>query len=225
MIKMNKIILEQEELLLADEKIIIDKIKTSKINIYVSGIVECGILRMDDNIKVNIYLKKNARLTMDLFVFLQGIKNEFNIYSEDNTEFNLNYACKYKNSNYIKINNYVKGSNASINTLIRAVEIDGVLEIEANGNILESKREITYLEDIKALINNNNSIKISPNLKVESNLVEANHNATISNVREEDLFYLESKGINKEDARYLIKKGFLKRILQIKEIQEVMQNE
>ena len=56
-------------------------------------------------------------------------------------------------------------------------------------------------------------MKIMPNLIVKSSRIIANHNATISPVDENDLFYLESKGLSNESATSLIKEGFLKGIV------------
>ena len=44
---------------------------------------------------------------------------------------------------------------------------------------------------------------------VSSSEVIANHNVTIGNVSDEDLFYLTSKGLSKDEARKLLETGFL----------------
>ena len=51
---------------------------------------------------------------------------------------------------------------------------------------------------------------IVPNLLVRSDSVNAIHNTTISSVDKDYLFYLNSNGINNEDATKLIVDGFLK---------------
>ena len=51
---------------------------------------------------------------------------------------------------------------------------------------------------------------IVPNLLVRSDGVNAIHNTTISTVPKDYLFYLNSKGINNEEATKLIVDGFLK---------------
>ncbi|MCH9618574.1 MAG: hypothetical protein SP4CHLAM5_07070 [Chlamydiia bacterium] len=48
-----------------------------------------------------------------------------------------------------------------------------------------------------------------PNLEVFADDVIASHGATISELNEEELFYLTSRGISKEQARVLLKQGFL----------------
>ena len=56
-------------------------------------------------------------------------------------------------------------------------------------------------------------------MQINSLDVLANHKVTISNVKEEELFYLESKGVNKQDATKLLKEGFILGILPL-EMQE-----
>ena len=50
---------------------------------------------------------------------------------------------------------------------------------------------------------------------VSSDEVEIDHNATISGLNEDYLFYLNSKGLSKEEASKLITKGFLMNKLEL----------
>lgn len=54
---------------------------------------------------------------------------------------------------------------------------------------------------------------------IDSNLVNATHNATIGNVSKKYMFYLNTKGIDEKEATKLIINGFLKSIL-IKDLKE-----
>ena len=223
---MNKIIVEQEDIIFENEEVLIEDIRTKYLNIQIYGEVKCGILKISNDILINIYLQDKAILTMDLFVQLNGISNEINVYSNEGTKLDLNYSCIFENTNYLILNNHIISNNTEINVLVRAVEKSGNIEINANGFILENTLNNSYLEDIKALIENSNSVKIVPNLIVDSNSVIANHNATISSVSDDELFYLESRGIKKERAINLLKLGFLKGILQIEYVKrEVKINE
>ena len=64
-------------------------------------------------------------------------------------------------------------------------------------------------ESIKVLNENNSTNRILPNMLVSSSEVMADHFVTISNCFEDELFYLESKGINKMQAYQLIEQGFI----------------
>lgn len=52
----------------------------------------------------------------------------------------------------------------------------------------------------------------SPVLKIGDNDVEASHAAVVGRLNEEHLFYLESRGVSKEEAKRLITLGYLKPI-------------
>ena len=179
------------------------------------GNVSCGVLSIPSISNITIYLHDNAIFNIDLFVHLNEVKNQINIYSEFQTKLNLNYACTFKNSSYLTIKNHIKNNETETNITVRAVEDNGKIEIQAEGIIYEDTYSNFYAEDIKALVINNNSVSISPNLLVKTNAVLANHNATISNIEKNDLFYLESKGLSKESAKKVIKTGFLKGILKL----------
>ena len=56
---------------------------------------------------------------------------------------------------------------------------------------------------------NNNKCNINPNLLIEENDVIANHSALIGKFNENEIFYLMSRGIKRDDAIKLLTKGFL----------------
>ena len=56
-------------------------------------------------------------------------------------------------------------------------------------------------------------IDSSPQLKITADDVQCNHGATISQLDEEEVFYLQSRGIDREEANSLILNGFCKDII------------
>lgn len=48
-----------------------------------------------------------------------------------------------------------------------------------------------------------------PRLEVEENEVKAGHGATVGKVSDEEIFYLETRGLPREEAKKLIVRGFL----------------
>ncbi|MGD0664410.1 MAG: Fe-S cluster assembly protein SufD [Rhabdochlamydiaceae bacterium] len=52
-----------------------------------------------------------------------------------------------------------------------------------------------------------------PNLEIFADDVKASHGATMSEVDDEQLFYLQSRGISKESARSLLIRGFIQEII------------
>ena len=64
-------------------------------------------------------------------------------------------------------------------------------------------------EKVRILNINNGSSTIYPNIYINTKNVSANHTASITNVNEDYLFYLNCKGIKNEQAKELIINGFL----------------
>lgn len=217
-IEMNKIIVDTKEIVLENEDVILDGFLEENLSLNIIGNVNCGVVNIKNNLNITIYLHENAILNLEFFVDLKDIINQITVYNKDNSKLNLKYACTYEGENKLVICNHVASNNTETNILVRAVEENGNILIKAEGCIYENTKSNVYLEDIKALTKNNHSVKIMPNLLVKTNSVIANHNATISNIQNPELFYLESKGISKDKAVELIKSGFLKGILNIEDI-------
>ncbi len=53
-----------------------------------------------------------------------------------------------------------------------------------------------------------------PTLEIEANDVKATHGSTTSRINDEQLFYLQSRGIEPSEARQLIVQGFLQKVLE-----------
>jgi len=65
-----------------------------------------------------------------------------------------------------------------------------------------------------------------PNLEILANDVRCTHGATVSQVEEEHLFYLESRGIPRSEAQKLIVEGFFRPVIDripVEEIQDFLQ--
>lgn len=63
---------------------------------------------------------------------------------------------------------------------------------------------------MKLLMLDDKSMAIAePELEIENNEVKASHSASVGRIDEEQLFYLESRGVEKKEAEKLIINGFL----------------
>ena len=60
-----------------------------------------------------------------------------------------------------------------------------------------------------------------PKLEVFADDVKCSHGATVGEVNEEQLFYLMSRGLTENEARFLIIEGFLKEVLDFVTLEEV----
>lgn len=66
-----------------------------------------------------------------------------------------------------------------------------------------------FLEMRILLLDDKSSAVAEPQLEIEANEVKASHAATVGRIDEEQVFYLESRGVSKEKAEALIVEGFL----------------
>ena len=59
------------------------------------------------------------------------------------------------------------------------------------------------------LLDNLSSTKTYPTMKINNNTVNIGHEASVSKVGEEQLFYLQSRGLSAEQAMQMIVSGFI----------------
>lgn len=201
---MNKIIID-------NDKVNYDFQKEKEV-LNIKGKSDIFIKSIPKKFDLEINVLKSADILVDLVLNLESTSFNLIINSYENSKIDLNMALKYQKNSEINIYNNILQNNTNTSIKLRCVENDGNLKIKAIGNIKENLSNNNYLEDIRAIVSNQKSITIMPDLKVAS-VSLANHNTTISNINEEELFYLESKGINRENAVNIIKEGFLKGIL------------
>ncbi len=80
----------------------------------------------------------------------------------------------------------------------------GLIKIGKNANQTNS-----YLSDHMLMVGDNALAHSIPSLQIDTNDVKASHGSTKGQVDEEQLFYLMSRGISREEAEQLIVQGFL----------------
>lgn len=80
-------------------------------------------------------------------------------------------------------------------------QIDSVLDKGNVGCVMDQNTRILTLGDVNA--------KIIPNMFINEDSVEARHGSVIGSFREEDIFYLMSRGNSREEAMVLLIKGFM----------------
>ena len=183
------------------------------INLNSNVKIKLFILSKENNITINntYNLEENSDLVISKFYF--------NIETNEYIKVNLNGKCAKFNHNFSSIsknidnynmsinhnNNYVKSliSNKCIGCINSKIDftIDSILPKGNIDCIMDQTSKILTLGDCDA--------KVSPNMFIEEDSVEAKHGSVISSFNEEEIFYLTSKGIPKEEAIYLLIKGFI----------------
>ncbi len=60
-----------------------------------------------------------------------------------------------------------------------------------------------------------------PQLEIEANEVRCTHGATVSQVEEEHLFYLQARGLTRSEAQNLIVEGFFRPVIDRVPVEEI----
>lgn len=84
------------------------------------------------------------------------------------------------------------------------VTCNGMIEITEQG-----RGTNTYLTEDVLMLDATAHVEAIPALEIRTNDVKASHSATVSRVTAENLFYLQSRGINETKARQMFVEGFL----------------
>lgn len=72
----------------------------------------------------------------------------------------------------------------------------------------QGKSSKAYQLSKALLLSNKASVETRPNLMIATDDVQVSHGASISNIEDEQLFYLESRGISRAQAEQMIVEGF-----------------
>lgn len=87
---------------------------------------------------------------------------------------------------------------------------NGLIKIDQNAQQVES-----FLEHRTLLLSEDATVEPIPSLKIKANDVKASHAATVSGLLDDDLFYLQTRGINKKQTTKMLVKSFLSPVLDL----------
>ncbi len=180
--------------------------------------------RITENTKAHAYItdENNITVTIDENVvfridMINVLKKDLkiNINLAHNSKLYWNQLLLNTGDNKIDVTVSLLGNNCKSFLKIRGINEtkESKLNLVCDGIIKDGTIDTELIEDLKGLILNEDTIKISPNMIVNTSEVMANHFVTIGPISEEELFYLMSKGLSEELARKLIKKAFMESIL------------
>lgn len=217
---MNKILVKEDNIVL-DNEIVELEFKTLKCNLTIKGSVWIDDLNNNNLEELNITLLDGSKLLYNKYT--KDIKNlKINILENNDTTLEFNYSLYQSIKASIILDSKVLGNNNKCSMNVYGVsDKDGAIVVNATGSVLENIKDNDLLENIRILMLNDSENVIVPNLLVGSNEVSVNHNATISSLDTNYLYYLNSKGLSYEDAKKLIVKGFLKSKLKLRKKEEL----
>ena len=188
---------------------------TMEINIQLLNGVFSNIYEVMNGKKAKI--RSKYKLSQDSKLIIKKINNvnsikEQSIFSLDGINANVKRVLKTiseGNQKYDVIVNHNSRLTKS-DIINHGVNIDnGSLSFNVS-SIVPEKMDKCYVNQSNRIINlTNNKCVISPNMYIDCFDVIANHSAFIGTFKDDELFYLQSRGISKIDATKLLIRGFL----------------
>lgn len=138
---------------------------------------------------------------------LNGINSKCNsfsvVFGDENKDFNID-------------NKVVHKGNESKSDMFTRIVLAGESKALHNGLVRVNKNAINcegYQKSEVILLSDKAYAEAIPNLEIENNDVKCSHGATISQIDEDKLFYMTSRGINEKDAKKIIVEGFFEPII------------
>jgi Fe-S cluster assembly protein SufD len=144
----------------------------------------------------------------------------------------LSYGL-YLTDKWQHVDNFVNVEHAAPNCISNQL-FKGVLDDMStgafNGRILvnpDAQGTVAYQRNNNILMTNDAKMDSKPQLEIYADDVKCSHGATVGQIDENALFYLQSRGINKREARLMLMFGFAHEVIQnikIEPLRERMDN-
>lgn len=203
-----------------NEKMNIDIINDTKLFIYDFG--------YNHKIDLSFFVKENKNLEIKYFCFAKN-KNYININidleeKKASADFKLITIATQTTDNKIevKINNLAPETKGNI-WQKGVVKNQGKNQFLATGFIKKGSDEASNFQESRVLLLDDAAKgDASPILLIDHYNVLAGHAASVSRVNSDELYYLQSRGISKQDAENLMTIAFIKPL--IDETDEKTQN-
>lgn len=144
-----------------------------------------------------------------------NLKNNKIEVTQDNAQYVYLFVGKEGDSLESHINFLHKNPNITSNILIKAILFDNAkFNVFANLVIKTGAKEVdSYLKIDVLLMSDRASATAIPSLEITEDSVKGGHGATIGPVDEEQLFYLQSRGLPKQEAEVVLAEGFVQDII------------
>ena len=166
---------------------------------------------LGDNNSYNVsYILNNSDLTVQKLVLNNSDTVNIDLNSENSKVKYYYSSINYTSNNYtIRVNH--NSSNTESNVINHGVNVlDKSLVFDVLGFIPKKSINCKCNQDNKIInLKNNDCSVIKPNLIVDNNMIEASHAAYIGGFKEEDIFYLQSRGLSKKACYDLLLKAYL----------------
>ncbi len=185
-----------------------------KINLEVKENISLNLIQFISNkessLEFNTKLNKNSKLNTSQIIFNNRyLKN--NISLHENSYSNLKGAFLNSNSNSIILNSSFQLEKNSISNITikgaaqnnSTVSNDGIIKISKNGFNCIGHQNLKNI-----ILDQSSKINSEPILEIHNNEVKCSHGCSISQIEDEIINYIKSRGITQSQATKLIIEGF-----------------
>ena len=170
-------------------------------------------LKKEHDVKIQYKYYIGARANVEVHKFYDcNVVKELDIVELNGEYASIDYKLHTISKNTQKYDVVVYHNNRCTrsNIISKGVNIkEGSLSFNVTGTVYNGIVDCELNQNSRIITMNENPCNINPNLLIEENDVVANHAALIGKFNEEEIFYLMSRGIKREDAIRLLTKGFL----------------
>lgn len=156
---------------------------------------------LDSNSYINVFKFQNINSIKEMIIAkLSGInaRIDYNFKTISHNKETYDYHIFHDAKNTIS---NIKNNGVCIKDGLIIYQVSSFVPKDITGCIVNQNNRIVNL--------NNNKSEILPNLYIDCNDVEASHSALIGKFSDEEMFYLQSRGIDYNNALKLLISGFL----------------
>jgi len=171
--------------------------------------ITLNILGNRVNLDLRIKVGKNSSLVINSFI-IDGSINVYSVLEDFNASFKLYNSILATNDslNKIEVKHLSKNTNSYLKN--HGFSLDGSKIIfDVDSYVPNDSSSCVAKQDNKIIGEDNSLSQINPNLYIDNYDIEASHSAYVGEFKEEEIFYLMSRGLTLEDSKFLLLKSFL----------------
>ena len=207
---MNRIVIDEGLIKKDGNYLINDLSKIYKLDVKDCNINIFGSFENDKNLDITINVD-NANVICNFISYNTKNQNiKVNLNSENSTIeiYNSLVSIDYQNS-IINICHNAKKTDSNVYNFA-ATKNSGSITFDVTSKVLKGMKNSVVNQESKIIsLNSSNNNKINPILLIDEFDAIAKHSAFIGKFKDEEVFYMQSRGIKKKDAYDLLLKGFL----------------
>lgn len=170
---------------------------------------DCKVFEYINNSNINNTYTLNGDLVFDRFSLNSSLNTSINLDKEGCILDYFYSTINIDDNKYVIDINHNK-KNTKSNVLNHGINyMSNVLDFVINSRVLNTSSGVDTNQNSKIILLGDNNSSIKPNLLIDNDDIVANHASYIGYFKDEDLFYLSSRGICNNDAYKLLAKAFL----------------